>query len=119
METPRQDGGIGRYTLLPHTTKRKITTNLKTKYNQNCQKTELYGSLMNKELKKKDSFRLVGGAEMHRWGGDDPRQGGSWRTRQTRQWLVDQVFPHLHVANQEEQLGSETDRATQGSRVGK
>ena len=26
-----QDGDIGRYTLLPHTTKRKTTTNLKTK----------------------------------------------------------------------------------------
>ena len=37
------DGGIGRYALLPHTTKRR-TTNLKTKNNQNCQKIELYGS---------------------------------------------------------------------------
>ena len=87
METPRQDGGIGRYTLLPHTTKRKITTNLKTKYNQNCQKTELYGSLMNKELKKKDSFRLVGGEETGRQGGEDAWQGGGWRTRQVRLWL--------------------------------
>ena len=45
----------------PHTTKR--TTNLKTKNNQNCQKIELYGSPTTKELKKKHSFRLVGGVE--------------------------------------------------------
>ena len=38
-------------------------TNLKIKYNQNCQKIELYGSLITKELKKKHSFRLVGGLE--------------------------------------------------------
>ena len=45
----------------PHMTKRRTTTNLKTKNNQNCQKTELYGSPTTKELKKKHSFRPVGG----------------------------------------------------------
>ena len=40
-----QDGGIGKQTLPPSTTKRMTTTNLKTKKNyQNCQKTELYGN---------------------------------------------------------------------------
>ena len=43
--TSGQDGGIGRYTVPPHTTKRRKTTNVKTKHNQNCQKIELYGSL--------------------------------------------------------------------------
>ena len=47
----------------PRTTKRRIMTNLKTKYNQNCQKIELYGSPTTKELKKKHSSRLVEGAE--------------------------------------------------------
>ena len=47
----------------PHTTKRRTTTNLKTKNNQNCQKIELYGSPTTKELKKKYSSRQVGGAE--------------------------------------------------------
>ena len=46
--------------MLPHTTER---TNLKAKNNQKCQKIELYGSLTTKELKKKHSPRLVGGAE--------------------------------------------------------
>ena len=64
--TSSQDGGIGRYTLSPHTTKRR-TTNLKTKSNQNCQKIELYGSLTTKELKKKYSSRLAPGSE-RAWG---------------------------------------------------
>ena len=54
---------MGRYTVPPHTTKRR-TTNLKTKTNQNCQKTKLYESLTTKDLKKKHSSRTVGGAEM-------------------------------------------------------
>ena len=47
----------------PRTTKRRTTTNLKTKNNQNLQKIELYGSPTTKELKKKHSSRPVGGAE--------------------------------------------------------
>ena len=47
----------------PCTIKRRTTTNLKIKYNQNCQKIKLHGSLTTKELKKKHSSRLVGGAE--------------------------------------------------------
>ena len=72
-----QDWGIGRYALLPRTTKRKITTNLKTKTNQNCQKIKLYRSPATKELKEKHSSRLVGGVEMGGWGGEDAQQGGS------------------------------------------
>ena len=47
----------------PRTTKRRTTTNLKTKNNQNYQKIELYGSPITKELKKKHSSRPVRGAE--------------------------------------------------------
>ena len=57
IETSSQDGGVGRYTLPPHTIKRRTTTNIKTINNQNCQKIKLYGSLTTKELKKKHSFR--------------------------------------------------------------
>ena len=64
LSTSSQDGGVGRYVLLPHTTKR--TTNLKIKNHQNWQKIKLYVSLTTKELKNKHSSRLVGGAErMH------------------------------------------------------
>ena len=51
----------------PHTTKRKTTTNLKNKNNQNCQKIELYGGPTTKELKKKHSTRSVGRAEWGSW----------------------------------------------------
>ena len=61
--TSGQHGGIGRHTVPPRTTKRRTTTNLKTKYNQNLQKIELYGSLITKKLKKKHSSIPVGGAE--------------------------------------------------------
>ena len=77
--------------MLPRTTKRKTTTNLKTKNNQNYQKIKLYGSLTTKELKKKHSSRLVGGAEEEqRWAagvgrtfrkaaaGGPGRQGSGW-----------------------------------------
>ena len=75
--TSSQDGGVGRYTWPPCTTKRRTTTHLKTKNNQNYQKIKLYGSLTTKELKKKHSFRLVGGADMSSPGREDMWQGGS------------------------------------------
>ena len=65
--TSDQDAGTSRYTLPPHTTKRRTTTNLKIKNNQNCQKIKLYRSLTTKELKKKHSPRPVGGVETSSW----------------------------------------------------
>ena len=74
--TSSQDGGVGRYTVSPHTTKRRTTTtNFKTKNNQNCQKIKLYGSLTTKELKKHLS-RLVGRSETCGWDGEGKEQGG-------------------------------------------
>ena len=60
------------------------TTNLKKKNNPNFQKIELCGSPTTKELKKKHSPRLVGGAEMG-------SQAGRWAIH----WLAQQVVPHL------------------------
>ena len=48
----------------PHTTKRKTTTNLKNKNNQNSQKIEQYVGPTTQELKKKHSPRPVGGVEI-------------------------------------------------------
>ena len=39
--------------MLPRTTKRRITTNLKSINNPKCQKVKLHGTLTTKELKKK------------------------------------------------------------------
>ena len=105
--TSGQDGGIGRYTLPLHTMKRRTTTNLRKKINQNCQKIELYGSPTTKELKKKHSSRLVGGAETGSQGGED---WGTWQTG------------HSHICmwvNREEQLRSKIDPVTQGCSMGK
>ena len=57
---------------------RKETTNLKTKNNQNGQKTELCGGSTTKEVKKKHSSRLVGGVEMGSQGRKDMWRGGGW-----------------------------------------
>ena len=92
----------------PHTTKKR-TTNLKTKTKQNWKKIEPYGCPTTKELKKKPSSRPVGGVETGIRGGEDV----------ARWWLADWVVPHMHVNNQKEQLGSETDHETHGSSVGK
>ena len=50
-ESSGQDGGIGRNPSLPRTTKKRITTNLKSINNQKCQKIKLHGNLATKELK--------------------------------------------------------------------
>ena len=101
-----QDGSIGRYTLPPHTTKRRPTTNLKTKNNQNCQKIKLYESLTTKELRKKHSSRLVGGTEVDNWvertHGKAMAGGPGWA-----QWQL--VVPHLHA----DKLGGTTRGARQ------
>ena len=79
IQTFSQDGGVGRYTLPPHTTKRRTTTNLETKNNPTCQKIELYGSLTIRELKKKHASRPVGDGGTVSRGREDSWQGGSWR----------------------------------------
>ena len=82
--TSSQGGGVGRYTLSPCTTKRR--TFLTTKNNQNCQKIKLYDSPMTKKLKKKHSFRLVGGTKMGSQGGEDSQQGCGWWTGRGGGW---------------------------------
>ena len=103
LVTSVQDGGIGTYALIPHTMKRRTTTKLKTKTNQNCQKIKLYGSPTTKELKKKHSYRLVGGAEMGSQDKEDTKQSDrpGWDRRQ----LVDQWSYTCMQISWEEQLG--------------
>ena len=64
----------------PHTTTRRITTNLKTNNTQNCQKIELYESMTTNDLKKPHSSRLVGGVEMRNWN-REVRRGSVVRQR--------------------------------------
>ena len=55
MESSGQDGGIGRNPSFPYTTKRRITTNLKSINNQKCEKIKLHGTPTTKKLKKKST----------------------------------------------------------------
>ena len=71
FRTSSQDRGISRSL---HNQK-KDKNKCKTKNNQNCQNIELYGSLTTKELEKKHSCRLVGGAETGSWDREDTQQG--------------------------------------------
>ena len=48
--------------MLPCTTKRRVTTNLKTISKQKCHKIKCHGTLTTKELKKHSS-RVVGGVD--------------------------------------------------------
>ena len=63
----------------PFTIKRRTTTNLKTKNNQNCQKIKLYGIKDQgvKETVTQTSRRDGPGS----WGVEDSQQGSNWRTR--------------------------------------
>ena len=75
--TSGQDGSVGTYILSSHTTKRRTTTNFKTKTTRTA--NELYGSLTptsTTELKKKHSSRLVGGVQMGTQGGDGKATAG-------------------------------------------
>ena len=72
-ESSGQDRGVGRNLLLPHTTERRITTNLKSINNQKCQKIKLHGTPTTTELKKQSTrtTRLVRLED-----GENPQQGG-------------------------------------------
>ena len=76
--TSGQDGGIGRHVSPSHATTKRITTKSKNN-SQNFQKIKLYGSLTTKDLKKPQSSRWVGWAEMQRWGREVRRGGAAQR----------------------------------------
>ena len=103
-----QDGGVGRNPWLPHTTKKRITTNLKTTNNQKCQKIKMHGTPTTKELKKQSTrpTKPVGGRQttqrtkrmqdkaaehVGRAGWKDPRQG-SWPECMARQGLAERTW---------------------------
>ena len=83
-----------------------MTTNLKTKNNQNCQKIKLYGSPTTKELKKKHSF--TGGKDRDGNPGEEDMQQGGRPGGQGSGWWTGRSHIHVQI-NQKEQLGSKTD----------
>ena len=105
---------MGRNALLLRTTKRRITTNSKTKNSENSQEIKLYGTLTTKELKKHSS-RLVRGVEMGiQAGGEDAaKQWTTW----VRWGLANQLVPHLHPDNPGGPMGARQTE-TQGFSMG-
>ena len=77
----------------PRTTKRRTTTNLETKNDQNCQKIELLWKPDNQGVKEETFFRLVGGVETGGQGREDSGRG-SLRTGWVGRQLADQEVPH-------------------------
>ena len=100
--------------MLPHTTKRRITTNLKTKKQPDLPEKQAAWKSDN-QVVKEETFIQTGmrrrdgswGREVTWQGSGCYRLGRGWQTRQS----------HLHVQiSWEEQLGSKIDCTTQGSR---
>ena len=85
-------GGIGRLILPPHKTIRRITTNLKTKNNQDCHKIKLYESPTTKGLKKKHSSRQVEGAKRMQYGA-----ARWWQVARQLQWWPAEQWSHINV----------------------
>ena len=85
-----QDGGVNTNPSLPHTTKRRITTNVKLINNQKCQKIKLHGTPTIKELKKQSTRptkpvggRLANGRPKNPWQGSKP-SGRGWQKGKLR-----------------------------------
>ena len=84
-----QDGGVGRNPSLPHTTGRRITTNLKSINNQKCQKIQTAWNSDNQGIKEKinqnnqtgkvaDWADLVGGSAQKNRGKAGCGEGRGW-----------------------------------------
>ena len=116
LQTASQDGGIGRHTVPPCTTKRRTTTNLKTKKQLELTENQTVWKSDNKGFK--ETFNQTGRrGGQGQLGREDLQQGGSWWTPKGG-WQRGRSHIRVQI-NREEQLGSETDRTTQGSCQGK
>ena len=80
-------------------------------------KIELVRRSTSQGVKEENSSKLVGGAEMGSWGGEDLCKVAAGGSGWVRQRLAEQAIPHMH-ADKPEQLGSGTDCTTQGPIVG-
>ena len=88
MEISGQDGGVGRYTVPPCTTKRRTTTNLEKKISRTARISNCMEKSNNQGVKE-ETFIQTGRR------GRDGQPG--WRGLMARWWLAEQVVPHLCV----------------------
>ena len=94
-ESSGQDKGVGRNPSFPYTTKRRITTNLKSINNQKCQKIKLHGTPTTKKLKKKSTRTTrpvrthgVGGAACSKVVDHEGGAGGGETETQSSLWTT-------------------------------
>ena len=96
LRTFGQDGGIGRYTVPPCTTKRRTTTNLKSKKQPELPENRTVWKFDNQGVKEETFIQTS------RRGGDkQPGQRGHLARWQLEDWVV----PHLCANSWEEPLG--------------
>ena len=91
-----QDGSIGRNPSLPHTTKRRLTTNLKSINNQKHQKIKLYRTPTTKELRKTQPEQPDWYTQVMQANSDKPQRGGGpgrWG------WLKAKLRLRVHCGN--------------------
>lgn len=91
MRSSGPDGGRGRNTSLPHTSKRRITTTIKTKHNQNCQENQTAWNSNNQGVK--ETFIQTGGKGED--GGTEDTQQGKAVDHTGKVGLADWVGSHI------------------------
>ena len=101
----------------PCTTETRTTTNL-NKTPQELTENRTIWKSDNQEVKEETFIQTGRRGGVGQSGGEDSKQGGSWRTRQGGSLQTGQSHICVQI-NQEEQLGTETGRTTQGSSTGK
>ena len=112
--TSSQDGGIGRHTVPPRTTKTRSTTNLKTKTQRELTENQTVWKSDNQVIKEETFIQTGRRGGDGQLGREDSQQGSGWWTG--RGGCLQTGQSHIHVQiNWEEQLGSETDPTTQSS----
>ena len=102
----------------PHTTKSKDNNQYKNNKHPELPENRTGWKSDNQGVKE-ETPRRVEGAESGSWGGEDVWQGSSRRTRVGKPPGLQSRWSHILVQMSREELGSGTDRTTQGSSVGK
>ena len=75
LQTSDQDGGVGRHTVSPRTTKRRTATNLKTKKQPKLTENRTVWKSDNQGVKEETFIQTGGRGGDGQPGGEDSRQG--------------------------------------------
>ena len=90
--TSSQDGGIGRYTVPPHITKRRTTTNLKTKKQPELTENLTVWKLDNQGVKEETFIQTNRRGKDRQWVERTPGKAAAGGP--AKQQIADWVVPH-------------------------